>query len=186
MAHRTSPCATARSSPGQGRHKQTNRRTKSNNQRDNSERTTTPKRLNGPRVARPALDPLLTPTEEGGQREGVGDRARPPRRRYEPISGTQRLLGSLFSGRSSYDVAEGQPAGISRSSGPGIKHSCPEPLLGGLRSASAALTLRVCLHACRVFSGSLSGLSPYDRGQRPGCNFYTALPRCGSILANAR
>ena len=49
-------------------------------------------------------------------------------------------------------------------------------------SASAASTLRVCLHACRVISVCLSGLSPYDRGKRPDCDFYTALSPCGSLL----
>jgi hypothetical protein len=51
----------------------------------------------------------------------------------------------------------------------------------GLWSASAASTLRVCLHACQVFSGRLSGHQPCDRVQRPGCNFYTGLPRSGPI-----
>ena len=39
----------------------------------------------------------------------------------------------------------------------------PKSPSSGPWCASAALTLRVCLHACRVISGSLSGLSPYDR-----------------------
>lgn len=51
-----------------------------------------------------------------------------------------------------------------------------------LQYASAASVLRVCLYARRMFSVSLSGLSPYDRGHRPGCDFYTALPHCGSLL----
>jgi hypothetical protein len=44
--------------------------------------------------------------------------------------------------------------------------------------SGSAFTHAKCSREGRV------GLSPYDRVQRPGCNFYTALPRCGSILCH--
>jgi hypothetical protein len=101
--------------------------------------------------------------ENRRQWEGVGDRARSPIGvNARGVAQDLRLSGSR---QRSVVVRRriGPGAGITRASGPGMNHSCPGARLAAPWSASAASTLRVCLYACRVISGSLSGLSPYDR-----------------------